>query len=207
MSDRKEFSISEVIDSFGINGHTWLMFALLGLANIFDGYDFMVVNSTNTFLAASFGMVTADPTAPTGYVVNSAAMGSLTTWGLLGMVVGVPLFAVIYDLVRKLVKLGLRKRGKQELWEQYTADYPNENMPKPNEEPEPIDWSLNAMKERGLSLLEESKNAWAATVAWCTKAWALLKKWVLVIWGYLKKAAQWVRGQIQRVTARMRSKK
>ena len=88
MSDRKEFSISEVIDSFGINGHTWLMFALLGLANIFDGYDFMVVNSTNTFLAASFGMVTADPTAPTGYVVNSAAMGSLTTWGLLGMVLG-----------------------------------------------------------------------------------------------------------------------
>lgn len=129
------------------------------------------------------------------------------TWGLLGMVVGVPLFAVIYDLVRKLVKFGLRKRGKQELWEQYTADYPNENMPKPNEEPEPIDWSLNAMKERGLRLLEESKNAWAATVAWCTKAWALLKKWVLVIWGYLKKAAQWVRGQIQRVTARMRSKK
>ena len=73
----KEFTISEVIDSFGINGHTWLMFILLGLANIFDGYDFMVVNSTNTYLAASFGV--------TG---NAAAMGSLTTWGLLGMVLG-----------------------------------------------------------------------------------------------------------------------
>ena len=75
--DGKEFTISEVIDSFGINGHTWLMFILLGLANIFDGYDFMVVNSTNTYLAASFGVIG-----------NAAAMGSLTTWGLLGMVLG-----------------------------------------------------------------------------------------------------------------------
>ena len=73
----KEFTISEVIDSFGINGHTWLMFVLLGLANIFDGYDFMVVNSTNTYLAASFDVIG-----------NAAAMGSLTTWGLLGMVLG-----------------------------------------------------------------------------------------------------------------------
>mgnify|MGYP007060405866 FL=1 len=45
-ADGKEYTVSEVIDSFGINGHTWLMFVLLGLANIFDGYDFMVVNST-----------------------------------------------------------------------------------------------------------------------------------------------------------------
>ena len=55
----KEFTVSEVIDSFGINGHTWLMFVLLGLANIFDGYDFMIVNSTNTYLAPSFGLQTA----------------------------------------------------------------------------------------------------------------------------------------------------
>jgi len=74
--DGKEFTVSEVIDSFGINGHTWLMFALLGLANIFDGYDFMIVNSTNTYLAPSFGLQTA------------AQVGSLTTWGLLGMVLG-----------------------------------------------------------------------------------------------------------------------
>ena len=129
------------------------------------------------------------------------------TWGLLGMVIGVPLFAVIYDLVRKLVKFGLRKHGKQELWEQYAADYPNDNMPKPNEEPEPFDWSLEAMKERGLHLLEEAKKAYAATVARCTKAWAFLKKWALVIWGYLKKAAQWLHGQLQRLTAKMRSRK
>ncbi|MBQ9043114.1 MAG: MFS transporter [Eggerthellaceae bacterium] len=81
--DNKEWTISEVIDSFGINGHTWLMFVLLGLANIFDGYDFMIVNSTNSYLAASFGLI--DYSTMT---VNSAQMGSLTTWGLLGMVLG-----------------------------------------------------------------------------------------------------------------------
>ena len=81
--DNKEWTISEVIDSFGINGHTWLMFVLLGLANIFDGYDFMIVNSTNSYLAASFGLINYDT-----MTVNSAQMGSLTTWGLLGMVLG-----------------------------------------------------------------------------------------------------------------------
>ena len=49
----KEFTVSEVIDSFGINGHTWLMFVLLGLANIFDGYDFMIVNSTSSTVMTS----------------------------------------------------------------------------------------------------------------------------------------------------------
>ena len=81
--DNKEWTISEVIDSFGINGHTWLMFVLLGLANIFDGYDFMIVNSTNSYLAASFGLIDYNT-----MTVNSAQMGSLTTWGLLGMVIG-----------------------------------------------------------------------------------------------------------------------
>ena len=81
--DNKEWTISDVIDSFGSNGHTWLMFVLLGLANIFDGYDFMIVNSTNSYLAASFGLI--DYSTMT---VNSAQMGSLTTWGLLGMVLG-----------------------------------------------------------------------------------------------------------------------
>lgn len=51
------------------------------------------------------------------------------TFGLVGMVVGVPLFAVFYDLVRRLVKRGLYKRGKEELWHQYTADFPNTELP------------------------------------------------------------------------------
>ncbi len=100
MSESKEFTISEVIDSFGINGHTWLMFVLLGLANIFDGYDFMVVNSTNTYIAASFGLVDWSSGKA---VTDSAAIGSLTTWGLLGMVLGGACGGILSD------KLGRKK--------------------------------------------------------------------------------------------------
>ncbi len=36
-------------------------------------------------------------------------------WGIVGMVVAVPLFAVIYDIIRKLVIIGLRKNGCADL--------------------------------------------------------------------------------------------
>ncbi|MDO4182047.1 MAG: MFS transporter [Coriobacteriia bacterium] len=95
-ADGKEYTVSEAIDSFGINGHTWLMFVLLGLANIFDGYDFMIVNSTNTYLAASFGLISwVDGKA----VTDSAAIGSLTTWGLLGMVLGGAVGGIMSDKI------------------------------------------------------------------------------------------------------------
>lgn len=47
-------------------------------------------------------------------------------WGVVGMVVGVPLFAVIYDLITRFVRRGLAQKGQSELWEQYKADYPDE---------------------------------------------------------------------------------
>lgn len=55
-------------------------------------------------------------------------------WGVVGMLICVPLFAVIYDLVKKLVRRGLKKRGSYELWEKYKADYPDEedNQPSAN---------------------------------------------------------------------------
>ncbi len=51
-------------------------------------------------------------------------------WGVFGMVVGVPLFAVIYDTIKKLVRRGLYKNEQQEVWEQYKADYPDEDLKK-----------------------------------------------------------------------------
>ena len=36
-------------------------------------------------------------------------------WGFVGMVIGVPLFAVIYDIVRKIIKTGLAKNGCEEM--------------------------------------------------------------------------------------------
>lgn len=124
------------------------------------------------------------------------------TWGLLGMVIGVPLFAVIYDLVRKLVKFGLRKKGKLELWEQYAAEYPNEDMPKPAGEAKPIDWSREAMKKRFLDLREKGAGACAAAAAWWAKVWALLKKWGLAVRNFLQKIADWCRSHVQRHSAK-----
>ena len=51
-------------------------------------------------------------------------------WGIAGMVICVPLFAVIYDTVKKLVRRGLYKKGQIEVWEKYKADYPDDFVEK-----------------------------------------------------------------------------
>lgn len=51
-------------------------------------------------------------------------------WGVVGMIIGVPLFAVIYDTIKKLVHRGLTKHDQIEIWEQYKADYPDEEPKK-----------------------------------------------------------------------------
>ncbi len=51
-------------------------------------------------------------------------------WGIVGMVICVPMFAVIYDTVKKLVRRGLQRKGQIELWEHYKANYPNEEQKK-----------------------------------------------------------------------------
>jgi len=47
-------------------------------------------------------------------------------WGLVGMVICVPMFAVLYDIVKKLVRRGLDKKGQKALWDQYKEEYPDE---------------------------------------------------------------------------------
>lgn len=51
-------------------------------------------------------------------------------WGIVGMVIAVPLFAVIYNTIKRLVKLGLIKKEQNEIWDQYKADYPDEEPKK-----------------------------------------------------------------------------
>lgn len=51
-------------------------------------------------------------------------------WGVVGMVVCVPAFAVLYDIIKKLVRRGLNRQDQIEVWEQYKADYPDEEPPK-----------------------------------------------------------------------------
>ena len=48
-------------------------------------------------------------------------------WGLVGMVVAVPLVAVLYDLIKKLVYRGLRKNDCMEVWDEYVHVYGSEN--------------------------------------------------------------------------------
>ena len=88
--DKRVFTVSEVIDSIGISSHTWVVFVLLAFAMIFDGYDFMIINSTNLFVAHTFWPDNPNP---------GALMGSLTTWGLLGMVLGGAVGGIISDRI------------------------------------------------------------------------------------------------------------
>ena len=54
-------------------------------------------------------------------------------WGVVGMIIAVPLFAVIYDTIKKLVRRGLITKDQIELWQQYKADYPDDDS-KPKSE-------------------------------------------------------------------------
>ena len=44
-------------------------------------------------------------------------------WGVVGMIIGVPLFAVIYDIIRKLVYRGLRKHKRESMITDYEEKY------------------------------------------------------------------------------------
>ena len=57
-------------------------------------------------------------------------------WGLVGMIICVPLFAVIYDTIRRLVRRGLRRQNHTELWDEYRAQFPDSGVDstKTNEE-------------------------------------------------------------------------
>ena len=48
-------------------------------------------------------------------------------WGFVGMIIAVPLFAVLYDLVKKLVIRGLKKKDQMELWQEYRVNYPDDD--------------------------------------------------------------------------------
>ena len=60
-------------------------------------------------------------------------------WGILGMIVGVPLFAIIYDIIRHLIYSGLKKHNQSNLIQEYLKEWHPEfsEMPAPSE-PEPV---------------------------------------------------------------------
>ena len=44
-------------------------------------------------------------------------------WGIVGMIIGVPLFAVLYDIVRRLALIGLHKHERGELLDEYATAF------------------------------------------------------------------------------------
>lgn len=124
------------------------------------------------------------------------------TWGLFGMIVGVPLTAVGYDLVRKLVRQGLRRKGKGELWDQYAARYPNEDLqdapPKKKEKK-----SREEVQAELHQLYAELRAGCVKVWKWLKKAAAFIWKWVLFFWKYIRKFLVAVWSVIRKVSVKL----
>ncbi len=80
------FTVSEVMDEFGMNKFTWFMFFVLGFAMLFDGYDYMIMSYTLVPAATSLGV--SD---------NPVLMGSMSSWSTLGLVIGGLVSGIISD--------------------------------------------------------------------------------------------------------------
>ena len=44
-------------------------------------------------------------------------------WGIVGMVIAVPLFGVIYDIVRKLTARGLERNQREDILQEYNVEF------------------------------------------------------------------------------------
>ena len=73
-----KFTISQAIDSLGVSKFTISIFFLVGIAMMFDGYDYMIISYTNTQIMQDFF-------GPEG---NDALKGALSSWSTIGIVVG-----------------------------------------------------------------------------------------------------------------------
>lgn len=56
-------------------------------------------------------------------------------WGFVGLLIGVPLFAVVYDIIKKLVARGLRERGLSDMMNRYNEEYSEDPLPAAPEAP------------------------------------------------------------------------
>jgi AAHS family 4-hydroxybenzoate transporter-like MFS transporter len=82
----KNFTISEVIDSLGVNKFTWSVFFFLGMSMVFDGYDYMVVSYTMPQISAEWAL-------------NKVQAGSLSSWSLFGLIIGGMCAGIISDKI------------------------------------------------------------------------------------------------------------
>ena len=67
--------------------------------------------------------ILGDKLGLSGFWVLFAILFFGSLWGLVGILIGVPLFAVIYDLAQKLIALCLQKRRQTKLLEDYREQF------------------------------------------------------------------------------------
>lgn len=70
-----KFTVSSYVDHIGLTKFSWGIFAILGFCNIFEGYDYMIVSYTVPSMQAAWGL-------------TSVVTGSLSSWSLIGLVLG-----------------------------------------------------------------------------------------------------------------------
>ncbi len=67
--------------------------------------------------------IVGNTTGLSGFWVTFAILLFGGLWGIMGMIIGVPLFAVIYDVLRSLCYRMLRQSGKQDMVDSYQAEF------------------------------------------------------------------------------------
>lgn len=86
--------ISEVIDQLGVSKYTYTMYILVGIALLFDGFDYMIVAYTMPQMAAEWGL-------------SKVQTGSLTSWSLIGLIIGGLTAGIISDRIGRKKTLSI----------------------------------------------------------------------------------------------------
>ena len=68
-------------------------------------------------------VIMGNTTGLSGFWVTFAILLFGGIWGITGMIIGVPLFAVIYDVLRRLCYRLLRQRGRQNMVDDYKREF------------------------------------------------------------------------------------
>ena len=70
-------------------------------------------------------------------------------WGVIGMIVGVPLFGVIYDLAKRIIRFGLNKHGREDMMEEYIREFETDSEKDKNEEKKKKNRFTGFLKKKG----------------------------------------------------------
>lgn len=73
-------------------------------------------------------------------------------WGFVGMIIGVPFFAVVYDIITRLVMRGLRRNQREDMLEEYDEQYIKKSKMTPRQE------KLWANEEEAKRVAEEASD-------------------------------------------------